>query len=241
MGIAGTQRVLVFPDLHAPYHDSKVVKLGSRFKDDFKPHKTIALGDWVDAAGVSTYARYASSIDQLEEFEIANELLDILQPDVYLEGNHEHRFRRVGNVGGDIRRMLDPRRWLELDKRRIQWVPYSRFKGDLYRVGDVTFIHGFRHHQYASKSEAEVFGNVVHGHTHRIMRLPVGSAHEDVAGYNIGCMLDLEQKYTEQFPGAHTWQNGFAFLYIYKSGRFSFHQVEIRGERVTINAKTYRV
>lgn len=232
-------KVLCLPDLHAPYHDRGAVKVVKQFQEDFKPHVTIAMGDWVDGTPMSTYAKDVALFDQLEEFEAANELLDLFKPQVFIEGNHEHRFRRP-TWPQDIRRLLDPRRWLHLRKRKIIWVPYSSFERDVYRVGGLAFVHGFATNQYAAAKEASRFGNVVHGHTHRVQSLTVPAPYGRVTGYNIGCLCDLHQEYAAvRHPNG--WCHGFGFGYIYKSGHHSFTIVRLEGDRVTIEGKEYKL
>lgn len=233
-------RVLALPDLHAPYHDKHALSIVKQFKKDFKPHITIALGDWVDGTPVSSFAKDVQFYDQLDEFDICNAVMDELQPDVYFEGNHEERFRRQGNLPQDIRRLLDPRLWLHLDKRGVQWVPYSAFTRDLYTLGNLTFVHGFACNQYAAAKEASRFGNVVHGHTHRIQRITIPQNKGKATGYNIGCLCDLHQEYAAvRHPNG--WSHGFGYGYIYRSGNFSFNIAHIEDEYVHLEGKRYRV
>lgn len=250
--VAATIKVIAMPDLHAPYHNEAAVKVVESFISDWRPHVRIALGDWVDGSTVSGYARDVALYDQLEEFEICNTLIDRLLPsetypgskrksvNYYLEGNHEQRFRRFGNIPQDYRRLLDPRHWLALDKRRITWVPYSHFLSDILRIGDLSFIHGFAVNQYAAAKEASRFGNVVHGHTHRVMQYTLPHAMQKVTGYNIGCLCNLEQDYV-QTRGPGSWQHAFGFGYIYKSGKFTWNIVTIKGDTVNIEGKEYKV
>ena len=205
---------------------------------DWKPTRVVALGDWIDASGYSSFAS-EEEFDQLIEYQEGNDLLDrFLGPgDYYLEGNHEQRWRRPGNLPKRYRRLLDPRYWLHIKERKLKWIPYSRHS--VLRIGKLAFVHGFATNKYASASEAQVFGNVVHGHTHRIQRFTVPSGGETATGYNIGCMCRLDPEYASTYLGAQAWQHGFGFAYIQKSGNFDFTQVRIGGKKVFINGKEY--
>lgn len=229
----------VFSDFHAPHQHQPSVDIALSFQRDLNPDFTVFLGDIIDGTHVSTFATDAGDFDTLDEFESGNELLDMFQPTHYVAGNHEHRFYKPGNVPQGYRRLLDPRRWLSIKKRGIKWYKYSHYKKDLLRFGDLTLVHGFACNQYAARKEASSFGSVVHGHTHRFQVLTVPHAVHKWTGYNIGCMCDLEVEYAET-RSPHGWSHGFGYGYLYKSGKFSFHPVLIRGNRVMINGKEYK-
>lgn len=237
---AGVKKILVLSDLHAPFHDEAALKVAEEFQKDFKPDITIGLGDWIDGTHVSTFPKDIDQFDTLDEFEMGNELLDRFNPQVFLEGNHEQRFRRAGVVPQGYRRLLDPRKWLSIKKRGIRWVKYSHYAKDVYRLGKLHFIHGFACNQYASMKEALRFGSVVHGHTHRLQTVQPPHASHRWTGFNIGCLCRLDQEYAET-RSPHGWSHGFGFGYVYRSGNFTFNVVRLIGDRVHINEKEYKL
>ena len=167
--VSTTTRILVMSDLHAPYQDEKPLKVVESFKKDFKPHVTVALGDWIDATSFSTHAKDVEDFDQLDEYVEGNILLDRFQPTHWVDGNHEHRLFRPGNIPQTYRRLLDHRKWLYLKDRGIKYYPYSSHDKDILKFGKLTLIHGFSASQYAAMRAATRYGAVVMGHTHRIM------------------------------------------------------------------------
>lgn len=234
-----TTKIMVMSDLHAPYQDDKALKVCEQFRKDFKPDIVIALGDWLDATSVSSFASDTTpDTDMLHEFEVCNELLDIFQPTYFLEGNHEHRLRRAGAVRQDHRRLFCPKHWLKIKERKIKWIPYSHFERDVLTLGKLNFIHGFACSQYASMKEALRFGSVVHGHTHRIQMLSPPHATYKWTAFNIGCLCKLEQDYVETRQ-PHGWAHGFGWGYIYKSGNFTFNIARLIGDTVHLNGKEY--
>ena len=135
-------KVLVLSDLHVPHHDVKALTVVKDFQKDFKPDITVALGDWIDGSSVSSFHHDIDpALDQLHEFEQCAQFLDDFKIKIFCEGNHEERFRRP-SVPQDYRRLLDPKRWLNIAKRKIKWFKYSSAAKHIYRLGKLSFIHG---------------------------------------------------------------------------------------------------
>ncbi len=233
------EKVLVLPDIHVPNHDPEALQIALDFKNDWKPNKTIILGDLIDADAVSTFARGEVKVDQWEEYARARQILDEFKPQVLLEGNHEQRFRRPTNIPWALWRIVDPYIWFEIHKRNIQWVPYSNQPNKVFRLGKLAFIHGFSCNEYASKNEALAFGCVVHGHTHRISQFQPKASYTSHTGFNIGCLCKLDLEYQTSGP-PRGWAQGFAYGYIFKSGDFSLYQVRLIGDEFVIEGKVYR-
>lgn len=231
-------RFLILGDVHVPHQDDVALKTLLKFKEDFKPHETVIIGDFIDATAISTYAHdIKEGADQLHEFEMANDLLDKLKPQVYMAGNHEERFYR-SNVPQDYRRLLDPRRWLNIKKRGIKWYDYSSYRKDIHRIGNLNCIHGFGFSKHIAYQNALKYGNVVFGHTHRFQTHTIGRSEGNVTGYNIGCLCDLEASYAGT-RDPHGWAHGFGFGYLYKSGNFSFTPVHLK-KKTHILGKEYK-
>jgi predicted phosphodiesterase len=233
------ERVLVIPDIHCPHQDDSAIAVVEDFAKDFKPHHTIMLGDLIDADAVSTFSRLTSQVDQLDEYRVANSVLDRLKPTVLLEGNHEERFRRPGALPVELWRLLEPARWFELSKRKVRWVPYSSRKEDLFKIGKMSFVHGFYCNEFAVKNEALAFDCVCHGHTHRMAVFQPKSAHHKHTGFNVGCLCKLDLAYTATCP-PRGWVQGFAFGYFFKGGDFSFYPVRLIGKKYAINGRIYQ-
>ena len=235
------KRILALSDVHLPFSNERALKLALRFKEDFKPDITLALGDWLDVSAAASFARDVEDFDTLNEIEACNELLDRFKPDVFFEGNHEYRLRKAGNVHQEIRRLLDLQYWLDLKKRRCKWVPYSH--RSLYQVGELTFIHGFASGVSASRKEAQRFGHVVHGHTHRLGIASEPTAYGPSFGYNIGCLCDIKSLDYIQSKSPPGWTNGFGYGVVRKSGKHQFHVVAIgeNQKQIRIEGKTYNL
>ncbi len=233
-----TERVLFLPDIHVPHQDESALRVAGEFADDWKPHRTIFLGDLIDATAVATHAKGKTTVDQLGEYEQAREILDRFRPQVLLEGNHEERFRRPGCVPWELWPLLKPSMWFGVKKRRILWVPYSNLERDIYRIGKLSVIHGFRTNEFAAKAEAMSFDCVVFGHTHRLQTVQPKHGYHKHTGFNIGCLCRLDLEYEKTGPPRGHAQ-GFAFGYFFRSGSFSLYTARLIGSEFVIEGKRY--
>jgi len=232
------ERRLFVSDMHVPDHDPSALAVVRAFKENWKPHKVTVMGDVINADAVSMHAKTQTRYDQSEEYAIAGEILDWLEPDEILEGNHEERFRRPGCVPWELWAMLNPQKWFEIEKRGVRWIPYSNHPEDLMHVGKLTVIHGFRTNEYAAKAEALSFGCVIHAHTHRVQNFQPKHAYEKHTGFNIGCLckLDLEYQTTGTPRG---WAQAFAFGYFFRDGNFSLYTARLIGDEFIIEGEYY--
>lgn len=239
VAIKSTLRWMAFSDLHAPFHEEQKIAVALAHKKEFKPHITIALGDWIDGYHVSSYGADIKTHDQLGEFEIGNDLLDRFEPDYFLEGNHEQRFFRA-TIPQGYRRMLDPKHWLHIKERGIKWIPYTNDGKHLLTLGDLAFHHGFAWNQHVAAKTSQKFGSVVFGHTHRQQIYEHPHIRQTVVGYNIGCLCDKHHGYAG-VREPHGWAHGYAYGYIYKSGKFTVNLVRLEQEAVYIDGKRYKL
>lgn len=233
-----TQRVLVLSDIHAPFQDEQALSVAKAFQKDFRPHITIALGDWIDSSAFSTHAKDIENFDQLDEYLIASQLLDDFKPQIWIDGNHEDRLFRPGNIPQSYRRLLDHRKWLRFKERGIKHHPYSSHEKHIYKLGKLSFVHGFSAGQYAAARAASRYGSVVLGHTHRLQIVQLPHASYKHTGFNIGCLCRLDQNYTKTWD-PHGWGHGFGYGYVYKSGNFTFNVARLIGDKIHLEGKEY--
>lgn len=233
-------------DLHAPYEDLRALKVVEQFKNDFKPHLLVCLGDWLDSTSFSSHARDAESFDQLDEYNHCNQLLDrfatksrTLSEIVWIDGNHEDRLYRAGNVPQEWRRLMDHRKWLELEKRHIRWFPYTTDHRRVFKVGKLSFVHGFSTGVSALRKTGSYFGCSVMGHTHApgVAHHPRSSYRETV--FNTGCLCDLNPPYMK--AKLNNWAHGFGWGYLYKNGHFTFNVARLIGNKIHLEGKEYNI
>lgn len=219
------------------------------FAQTFKPNVVINGGDFIDGTYISTYPTDLKEYDTLTEFEVGGDLLDKLQDSsriapgakfIQLEGNHEQRFRRPSLVPQHLRRLLDPKKLLQVKKRGIKWLPYSRQPQNVFRLGKLGFIHSFGHSKYVAATNAQKFGHVAFWHTHRMQVIAHPYYEEPWFGWNLGTLAKLDMSYAETWdPGA--WCNGFGFGRVYRSGNYELYPVRLTNKQVHIMGKEYEV
>lgn len=188
------QRIVFFPDQHAPYQDEGLHNLAMCHLVDWQPHRIVNLGDICDFATISRhrdnpayFASATASVDGAmgiindQRTAAPNALIDLI------EGNHDARPRtellsraermydlRPGMLPGDD---VPAHPWslqhlLSLDRFHVNFVG-PELEGDNYFHGllevtpDIAAIHGFLTGAGSEKATAERLGmSVVFGHIH---------------------------------------------------------------------------
>lgn len=226
-------KTICFSDFHAD-PDPATMRIALDFLKDFKPDKTIFLGDILDCASIGKYVT-PDDPDLQDEVDIVTDLLDEFDPDVWIDGNHEQRLERA-DIPKQWKSLFNVEKLLELRERGIIYRPYHRSR--IYRIRGFKYLHGFSCGQTSARKVASIWGNCAMGHTHRVndgtFQVGDGSAH----CYQIGCMCKKDQGYNMVKEAAGE-ENGFGFCYHKKSGRFNFYNVRIDGQKAIINGKDY--
>ncbi len=232
------KRVLFIYDNHCPYQDVGVQKIALDFMKDFRPHDVIFGGDLVDCTQISDKFADETGRAFSDDLIVANEVLDLFKPSVYMLANHEARITRIGSMlPVSLRSMFDLHKHLHLKERKIKTFPYHPVKG-IYKIGHLKVLHGFWTGVYYTAKTATVFGNSVCGHSHRTQTASPPSAGDTRTCFGVGCMSRLVLPWMEDRPPmGHN--NGFGFAYFNRNGTFSFYQVRIIDGKTIINGKSY--
>ena len=217
----GRKRILSVPDMHAPYHDEKVVRCLLRVADRFKFDEMVFIGDFADFYSVSAHDKSPSRRENLEE-ELGGVRRTLKRFDkhsdirryTYLGGNHEHRLaryisRKAPELSQSIASMPE---LLGLDNLDSKWkyIPY----GVPYRVGDATFLHdvGKSGVSAARASHAVHRGKLIIGHTHRAQLYTEGGSW----CMNIGWGGDYGAiDYFPEHRARNEWQHAFGIVDIH--------------------------
>ena len=217
-------RVLFIPDCHLPFHHQANFDLMLRAAGAFRPDIVVVLGDLHDFYAVNAHgkspvrnnslkqevleaSRYLRQIEQLTEGKL-----------IYIEGNHEDRFRRyVEGRAPDLFGMTSVREILGLDKRWV-WVPYTKS----YRLGKLHLTHDTgTAGRNAARQAMDVFqGSAVIGHTHRMEMSFMGNADGPPS---VGCMFGwlgdpVHADYMHEVQARRNWVQGFGVGYMRPDG-----------------------
>ena len=164
-------RVLFVPDTHAPFHDPIAWKAFLAAAKEWRPHRLVIQGDFVDFHAVSAHAQNPTKARRIVD-ELANihEMIADLQSIgasevVYTEGNHEDRLRRyIWQNASALDGLLTVQALLKLPSN-WQYIPYQQ----PFRIGKVLCVHDVGKCGLGAirQSMAAVSGSVIMGHIHR--------------------------------------------------------------------------
>lgn len=234
---------LCVPDTHGCHLDPTAA--GAFFADiaGVPFREVVLLGDHMDCGGFLSEHHTIGYVAEMEycysdDIDAANQFLDTLQktcPDAdhhYLEGNHEHRIEqwavtRMKNRKDTERQLKHDAFWsvLHLERRGIKWYRASEEYGGIkakatVKLGNCYFTHGSRTGENAARAMVAAFGgNVVFGHTHRMLthtrpRVDGGA----IGGWSVGCLSKLRPYWRHTAPSE--WTHGYAIQMVHADGDF---------------------
>lgn len=207
-------------DIHLPFN----INLNGIFKyiKDLKPQQIILGGDIIDADGtfgIDGWTADKVQSDGLPAFErdvkLLQSLLSSLQKNapkaeiVYLEGNHEERYRRpLARYGELLKGKFD---LVKESGFNGKWIPYGDYNS-FYKVGDMLFTHGTIYPDAHAKKMAMAYlpNKVVYGHIHDFQSYTTHNGDPRKPGrYAItaGCLCGRLPDYKKGQP--NKWVNGF--------------------------------
>jgi hypothetical protein len=238
------ERLLVIPDLHAPYHDRQAWRVVLEAGRELRPTRIIVLGDFADAWCVSDHDKSPRRANDLEvELEVVRECradLDALGASTkhFIEGNHEVRLARyIATRAPALHRMLSIQEELGLAANGWTWTGYR----DWLPVGDAFFTHdpdasGMNAHRVARNAfEA----TAVIGHTHRLSQEYSGNVRgETHAGISLGWLGSFElADYRHRAKKLREWTHAFGVGYVDDRGHVTVHPIPIAGGRAVVEGR----
>lgn len=220
------ERILIVPDVHAPFEDKVAWKKVIDFAEDYRPHTIVQLGDFGDCYSVSQHdkdPRRARNI--VEEAEAVRELrkdLDGLRAKrkIYCLGNHEDRLERymmahapalLGTTNIDDLYGMSENGW------RV--IPYGEFAaiGKLHVTHDV----GKSGAGALAATYKAVGKSVVIGHTHRLESMYGNSIlGEGHVAASLGWLGDFKAADYVSSVQKAPWVHGFGVVEMKRDGTF---------------------
>ena len=209
------------------------------FRQKFKPHTVIHLGDAYDTAAFRAGAEYGKG-DKDEgddiglDFKSAANFLKDLHPDVFCFGNHEARLHRLAEHPSAIIALAASACLEELTaalpRKCIQrrWSIYDNW----HTLGNYRFGHGFLFGEQFLRDSAETFGNCCVAHAHRAGEAN-GRTLTPTRAVCVGTLADIPAMgYAETRRSTLAWSHGFAYgEYNDTEARVHLHQWP-RGEKL---------
>jgi hypothetical protein len=225
-----TTKVMIYPDLQAPYTDMAFFKRMLRVTRAYKPDVVVQIGDLIDLPEVSTWTKnqhgeYAGTLQASLDI-TTGMLADIRRaaPDAQIvvkAGNHDERFEKYVNQYAPALSGLRSSRLDEQLGMEALGISYQR--KPFLLSPDVLVLHGHER-AYSSvpgKYELERIRqhgmSVVTGHTHTPILVTtaqaVGFHQKHYFGMNVGHAMDVSQiGYIKD--GYMSWCQGFGLIEI---------------------------
>lgn len=242
-------RVLVLPDCHYPNHDADSIDLVLRAAKDIGVTSAIHLGDLLDFYSVSRWEKDAALAAEVGEISdevrsalpLFNFLNSLKNGWIWLEGNHEVRFKAYASksptlrsLGYSVKKLLN-----EVDSTILSNCVYLESDTRLVLNPSTVLEHGHNmgrslkpKAEYALLDDYPEQTSII-GHTHKIF-----NSHKTVHGrsgvpiirsvYSVGHLSDETKQNYVKDP---KWQEGFMILTAYtdnmKEYRYNYHQIII--------------
>ena len=215
---------LFISDLHMPYNISLIPLL--RYIKDIKPAVIILGGDVIDAEGLHACESIKAETVKIEwlyrDIGYARTLIEAIYANspktavIYLEGNHEQRYRRLQVKYPDLfQETLNFQGVLTKALPKVKYIPYGTAESYV-KIGDTVFTHGDIYPDSHAKPYALRYTpyKVVYGHLHHMQSYTAHRALlNESARYAItaGCMCSLNPAWKK--GAANQWVNGFVSFF----------------------------
>lgn len=208
--------ILLFGDVHRPFHDQTAWKLLLRVGRALKPKHLVCMGDYLDAYSISSHSKHPDRVRHLkQEIADAHKGLDDLDRlgaphKVFMEGNHCDRMRRyLEDKAPELFGLVDIPSLLRLPERGWTFTPYKHATrlGKLWLTHDVGSAGRFSTYKALDTFQH----SVVTGHAHRLSYVVEGNATgEQKLSAQFGWLGDVDQiDYMHRFTAKKNWALGF--------------------------------
>jgi predicted phosphodiesterase len=223
------RRVLILPDIHAPWVGWDALKQAKRWHDTHDPDLVIQLGDLTDQ---KIWSRWQSDVDDYspsQEFEEAEKALKKIHkwfPNMLiLRGNHDERIKLKaieagipGMMFNDVNDVFDFEGWEWIDREDNLIIKTPR--------GPVLFQHGDEMGGNVAAKSRILGMSIVQGHTHKVSITYTQTPANHFFGAEFGCLMDVNSKaarYAQANPvgtslGFGVLKNGVPYFVSYEKG-----------------------
>lgn len=214
------KRILVVGCSHGEHIDTESAQAVLKFQQDYKPHTTLHLGDFIDAgAFMASKVRDGDGSAILPDLTEGMNFLSELRPTIMFCGNHEDR---LWNLREDTKNELvrfaagHVIEKIEYLARQVkaELVPYDgTYDPNSWReYGGTAFGHGFMYGEMCARDHAELVGQpVCHAHAHKLMRQP-GRVIGAPGGICCASLASIPaMRYAKNRRQTAAWDNGYVW------------------------------
>lgn len=245
------KRILLMPDLHAPYQDELAFDCFLRAAKGWRPHVCVCLGDFGDCNAISSHPKDPRRIQPwaLEKAGIraARARLDRAlkaggcREKFFLQGNHDTRIDRyIHSTAPEMAGEID---WTEVyDLNKSGWIvtPYK----ESLQIGHLRMTHdvGRSGVNAARQTLNDVGENIAFGHTHRIQVVYQGTvAGRALVGATLGWLGDPEAiDYRHRDSVRRDSSHGFGVVHMRPDGVFWLQAIRIIEGACVVDGVEYR-
>ena len=225
------KRAIVIPDQHFPIHDEQAVGVTLKAIEYIKPDIFINLGDVGEWESVSAW-RWRDKKQPPLEYQ-----LPIIDEEIEAVNDGIDQFDTVlDKVGVQERHICEGNHdyWLNNFVTKYPYLRGYTFKNACYwdkrgykfhsmnkplRIGKLSFIHGAYATLNHAKKHAEIYWNLVYGHTHDVTSYAIGRLDGTVKSWSLGNLKDMSADKNEWLKGRiHNWQHAVGHITWFKDG-----------------------
>lgn len=226
--MAKPKRFVFASDNHGDMIDRGAERALQEFMREFKPDIRIHGGDCFDLRCLRRGASHEETLEEVKtDIEMGMDFMKWFKPTHWLRGNHDERLVDGMNSHNPILSRFACMAWEEIYEalRGVQILPYCKRRGVL-EIGTLSFVHGFSVGIYAAKRLAEVYGNVIAGHTHVVDAFSVCGLKPRV-GRTAGCLCALSMDYNRAQLNTLRQSHGFCYGFLYPNGLHRVFQATV--------------
>lgn len=234
------QKLLLMPDLHAPYHSEVAYSCFLGVVAGWGPDTLVNVGDFGDCNAISAHPKDPRKtmpfVEELKGIRAARARLDKackaggVKRKIILQGNHDTRIDRyINEKAPEMAGMVDWTDSAAYDLQRNRWevVPYK----ESLQIGHLRMTHdvGRAGVNAARQSLLDVGESIAFGHTHRGQVVYQGTVTgRKLVGATIGWLGDPEAiDYRHRDSIRRDSIHGFAVVYMREDGVFWLNFVPI--------------
>jgi predicted phosphodiesterase len=198
---------------HGIYADPLAVEAVLRFREQYRPHEVIHLGDFTDMSAFMGGANGEG--DKIKPDLMGGiEFLNNLQCTTVLCGNHEARLWRDRNSNNELRAMAAETSIEAIEaaclKLHANLIPYTGV-WQAYKLANYTFTHGTIYNENSARDMAGVYGNVIFAHTHKAS-IQAGRTFTPSLGISVGTLTRRgAMEYANTRISTLAWSQGFVY------------------------------
>jgi len=188
----GGHRVLVVPDIHAPFTKLKYLDFLKDLYNKYKCNTVVFIGDLVDIHTISSHPTNTSALGTISEYkqalDIVSKYAEAFPNAKYCLGNHCKRImKQAASIG-------IPKEFLK-SFRELYNLPDTWEISDSFIIDNVLYTHGT---EFSGRNALTTISNATHhstvvGHAHSNFGIVyTNSGYDQLFILEVGCLIDLE-------------------------------------------------